>query len=221
MAKVKTIEIDHRENTDQLVSLLENTFGFQVSIKQLRFGDYLIPPDTVIERKTTRDFLVSILDGRLFQQAYRLAELAERPIIIIEGNSFTDRNEIGISLAAIKGAFISLAQTFHLPVLRTQNEADTAWHINQLFEQRQRIGVNRGSLHAYSTKRLEIQKSRVLRAIPGIGPKMAKCLLEKFGSVSNVIKASTKDLLKVPGVGKKTVDKIQHVIKENIAEYKL
>jgi excinuclease ABC subunit C len=40
-----------------------------------------------------------------------------------------------------------------------------------------------------------------LDAVPGVGPKMKKTLLSKFGSVKKIRKASAEDLCDVPGVG--------------------
>ena len=114
----KTIIVDHREHADTLLHTLEMEYDFEISVTTLKYGDYFIEPDITIERKTTKDFIASILDGRLFNQAYRLSEFTKRPIIIIEGSSFTNL-DINFSLDSIKGALITLAQTYHIPVLRT------------------------------------------------------------------------------------------------------
>ncbi len=212
----KVIRVDCRENAADLLRSLEDKYGFGIKTEQLKLGDYLIPPDTVVERKTVADFAVSILDGRLFDQAFRLAEHTENPIMIVEGESFENLN---LSLACIKGALITLAQTFRLPVLRTRNQEDTAWYISQLARQRERIGRNKGVRRGYKPKKIEIQKEHILSSLPGIGAKSAKALLEEFGSVSNVMKASEKEIMKVPGIGKKTAEKIQSVIRDSAEEY--
>ena len=78
-----TIAVDHRENADELVAELRRA-GCSVVFEQLRFGDYRIQPDTIVERKTVDDFCLSIIDGRLFRQAYLLAAHVHRPIILVE-----------------------------------------------------------------------------------------------------------------------------------------
>ena len=107
-----------------------------------------------------------------------------------------------------------MTQTFHIPVLRTTSEPNTAWHINQLYENRQRIGENPGPLLSHKAKRIEPQKIHLLRALPGIGAKSAKALLYHFGSIRKVVNAPEKELLEVPGIGGKTARKIQNVLKE-------
>lgn len=216
----KHITIDHRERADELAELLETNYGFIVTRGQLELGDYLIPPDTLVERKTTADFAVSILDGRLFRQAYRLSGSEwRRPIIIIEGGSFQDRGGPEIDIAAVKGALISLAQTFHLPVLRTRSQADSAWHLNQLHRQRQRVGGKAGTLSSSRAKRLRTRKINMLRAVEGIGPKLAGELLDEFGTVTNVINARDDQLLEIRGLGRKTIDKLRQTVREERAGY--
>lgn len=208
------ILIDHREHADTLINCLTQEYGMTVEQRQLKHGDYHIYPDTVVERKTTRDFCLSIIDGRLFRQAFRLAQLDINSLIIIEGEHFLHDHDIDITLKAVRGALISLAQTYRIPVLRTHDEADTAWHLAQLYIQRERIGKNRGVLTASRPKRLDTQKHHLLRTLPGVGAKMAKNLLDEFDTVSNIINASHDELLKVPGLGDKTINRIQQVVRE-------
>lgn len=216
---MKRVDVDFRENAGILLALLKSLYGFETNVITLKYGDYFAPPDIVIERKTTSDFLVSIIDGRLFNQAYRLAKYCERPIILIEGETFFGDGYPAVSKEAIKGALITLAQTFYIPVLRTVSEPDTAWHINQLYEHRQRIGEKPGPLLSHKAKKIETQKNHLLRALPGIGAKSAKALLNRFGNIKNIVNASEKELLDVTGIGKKTAEKIQNVLKEDLADY--
>ncbi len=127
--------------------------------------------------------------------------------------------DAGLPIHCVKGALISLAQTFRIPVLRTRNPEDTAWHFNQLFLQRDRIGSNRGARKAYRPKRLDNQKKAVLKSIPGIGDKAATALLEKFESVADVFAAKTDDLLSVHGIGRKTAAKIREIVREDHSPY--
>jgi ERCC4-type nuclease len=143
----------------------------------------------------------------------------ENPIIIIEGKSFTKNSSIAIKLESIKGALITLAQTFRIPVIRTTDEVDTAWYINQMSLQRARVGVNKGPITAHKPQKPESRKEYILKAFPGIGHKTAKALLEEFGSITNIVNASEKELQKVHGLGPKTVKAIQNVVKEERGVY--
>ena len=39
----------------------------------------------IIERKTSKDFIASVFDGRIFQQANKITSYTNRAILLIEG----------------------------------------------------------------------------------------------------------------------------------------
>ena len=57
-----------------------------IDFAQLKVGDYIVSPESAIERKTIQDLLNSIYDGRLFVQCSQLTEHYVKPVLIIEGN---------------------------------------------------------------------------------------------------------------------------------------
>jgi Fanconi anemia group M protein len=62
--------IDYREKLSGLQELLAP--HFTIAVKKISYGDYLINDRITVERKTARDFLISIIDLRLFKQAVSL-----------------------------------------------------------------------------------------------------------------------------------------------------
>ena len=58
----------------------------KTEIKTIPIGDYIVAPETVVERKSIADLLSSIFDGRLFDQCSRLVEHYRNPILLVEGN---------------------------------------------------------------------------------------------------------------------------------------
>ena len=60
------IVVDEREKNSQIPNLLK-IMGVFVDYKQLVVGDYIVSPETVIERKTIHDLINSIYDGRLYE----------------------------------------------------------------------------------------------------------------------------------------------------------
>ncbi len=196
------ILVDHREHAEMLLNELRDEFHVTIRIEELKVGDYSIPPDTIVERKTVDDFCLSIIDGRLFRQAYRLSSITRNPVILIEGKSFTQLNH-KITLDSVKGALVTLAQTFRIPVLRSRNQTESAWYLHCLLQQRKRIGQKSGVLTSSRPKRLSTQKVHVLRSLPGVGPKLANNLLAEFVTIENICKANQKDLEKIPGLGKR------------------
>ncbi len=61
------IYADHRETKSGIPSALED-LGAEVIVKTLEVGDYHVSDDVIIERKTTSDFIHSIIDepGHLY-----------------------------------------------------------------------------------------------------------------------------------------------------------
>lgn len=213
----RRIVMDCREHADDLARCLVEEHGFELERAMLPLGDYRVGNDTLVERKTTRDFALSIVDGRLFSQAYRLVTREEHPIMVVEGMTF--EGAVGLSLPALRGAFITLAQSFRLPVLRTRDQADTAWTLARLFEQRGRLGHAHGPLHGGPGRRLQTRKEGVLRALPGVGPETARRLLEHFGSVAAVMGATAAELQEVPGVGPHRAAVLLETVHEDAAAW--
>lgn len=79
------IVVDEREKKSGIPVLLRQA-GAMIDFAQLKVGDYIVSPETAIERKTIQDLLNSIYDGRLFVQCSQLSEHYVKPVLIIEGN---------------------------------------------------------------------------------------------------------------------------------------
>ena len=69
--KPGVIVVDKREERSGIPSLLRE-LGISVRYEMLEVGDYLLPGDILVERKSARDFISSLLDGRLFDQSSNL-----------------------------------------------------------------------------------------------------------------------------------------------------
>ena len=81
------IQVDDRESRGQMGDLLRQVPEFDVTVTRLKRGDYLVDNRFLFERKTMPDLTAAIIDGRLFGQAFRLAQSPLRPAIILEGTS--------------------------------------------------------------------------------------------------------------------------------------
>ena len=124
--KALNISVDYREKISGIVSLF-NSRGFAVRVKKLPFCDYIINNEIGIERKTAKDFVVSIVDGRLFSQAALMKRKLVRPIFILEGNPF--ETSMNMNGAAIQGAMISIQVTWRIPIIHSRSLEDTCQSI--------------------------------------------------------------------------------------------
>ncbi len=117
------IVVDHRElNTTIAASL--RLQGIDVDVQTLAVGDFQIGDRVLIERKRVRDFVDSLLDGRLLEQAHRLVAAAPRPLLLIEGGDlFMQR---AVHMNALMGALATLTVDLGLPVVTTADGEETA-----------------------------------------------------------------------------------------------
>jgi len=110
---------DFREEGSNIKSLMKN-MGGNVKDLSLKVGDYLCSDRVCVERKTSEDFINSIIDGRLFRQAEELIDNFTKPILIIEGNYFRE----SMNEDAIKAALSSLILDYGISVITTKDEEE-------------------------------------------------------------------------------------------------
>jgi DNA excision repair protein ERCC-4 len=215
MSQVKDniqIAVDDRERPSGVVAELEKLSGVVVNVAHLTPGDYCIDEAVLIERKTAADFAQSLIDGRLFGQAGRMASSPLRPAYIVEGSS-AEWAGLGVSREALQGALITLMLIFDIPVFRSADPAESARLI--LYVGSQLVRLRDPEYLPYrqaKAKRKKTRQLRILQSVPGIGPDRAKRLLERFGTVRACFGASTSELMEVEGIGPKTAATIDQVI---------
>ena len=203
------IVVDYRERKSGIIGLLETRVGVVV-VKQLPFCDYLICDSVSIERKTAHDFIISIIDGRLFRQASNLVYNCARPLFLIEGNPF--RTDLKVDPNAIRGALISVQSIWNIPIIHSRSIEDTCTVLVTIAQQSEIQEDVLTLRHGYRPKRLKSRQLFILQGLPGVGPILAQRLLGHFKSVSNVFSAEFNKLCEVEGVGKRIAKGIKEVI---------
>lgn len=85
------VVVDVREFRSALPSLLHGN-NIIVIPCQLTVGDYILTPDICVERKSIRDLITSLKNGRLYNQAETMLQYYKHPLLLIEfdqNKSFT------------------------------------------------------------------------------------------------------------------------------------
>jgi Fanconi anemia group M protein len=206
------ILIDYREKNSLVASELKK-LGFEIEFQELKVGDY-ITNNIIIERKTTQDFISSMLSGRMIKQLQNM-NCAEKKLLIIEGYKenelYEDNNKSGLNPNSIRGFILSITLKYNVPIIFTKDALDTAKYLSVLAKKPKTS--NERSLNISKKCMTKQERKRfILEGFPGVGPNTSKNLLKKFGSIKNVINADKESLKKT--LGDKKTDKFKQILEE-------
>lgn len=192
------IVVDDRETSSKVVEILSET-GASITLRRLAFGDYAIGDRILIERKTARDFVDTLVERDLLGQVRDLAAHALRPVLVIEGGDLAGQRDIHPN--AIRGVLAAITVDLGVSILFTRDEEDTAQMIHVLARREESEGGDRKVPLRKDSRSVSHQQENIIASFPDIGLKNARLLLEHFGSVRGVIDADFSELVKVKGIG--------------------
>ena len=199
------IVIDDRETSSKVVEVLSD-LGAAIALKRLPQGDFAIGDRILVERKTARDFVDTLIDRDLLGQVKAMAEAVTRPIVIIEGGDLYSQRDIHPN--AIRGVLAALTVDMGVSLLFTTDAEDTA---KMLFVIAKREESERGERKVHPHKSyhsVREEQEYIVSAFPEIGLRNARLLLAHFGSVRAIVNAELEELVAVKGIGEKTAAKI-------------
>lgn len=219
------VAADTREIASGIPQRLEAR-GVLVQMRTLDVGDYIIARHAV-ERKTARDFMSSLYNGRLFEQASRISQAYEQFMLVVEG----DVEEV---LEDVKnprvywGAVLALALDFNFRIMFTRDKEQTS---DLLYLLASRLHGKARTVRPLLVKKPRLASMKdwqllLLESLPTIGPTFAERLLEAFGNVREVFRASKSELAVKGGIGAARAAKIQELLdadyrKRKVREIKL
>lgn len=203
--------------------------GCSVRVANLLDCDYVVSDRCGIERKEVKDFAQSLMDGRLFEQAKRLKEVYEKPILILQGYLPIIFRFTRIRPQSLWGALSSLALDFGIAVVPTPNANSTAQLIHRLAYHEQAKEKRPIQLRRAKRKASLLEEQLyLLCGIPQIGRSLAEELLRHFQTPLRAIEelvdaeihvsksGKTRRLLgplrEVKGVGPSIVEKAKRVL---------
>jgi DNA excision repair protein ERCC-4 len=218
------IVVDERERNSGISDLLKKA-GAIVDIAQLPVGDYIVSPETAVERKTVYDLVHSIYDGRLFVQCSELVKYYAKPLVIIQGD-LAKLQEIPDDVDASKvqklkermpiayDALATVAMEFRIPVIHTPDAEQTANFLITLVNKNLQEGKSTGPLLKKIRKEnpVLLQQLSVLSSVPGVGDKLAARMLEKFKTPQRALNASAAELATISGFGLARAQRLRKIL---------
>lgn len=208
LLSVLRILVDERERGSKVPSYLSE-MGLYVLYRQLPVGDYIISSDCAVERKNIKDFVNSVVEGRIFDQARRLSQSYYKSAIIVEGDVDYAYTTLKAGAKAFHGTISTIWLNLGVSFFFTKDEYDTAELLFSMVKHEQgefkKSIIVKGKSRASS---LSEKQLLVVSSFPGIGHKLAIRLLNTFGSIKNIVLASAVELSTVKGLSRSKAEKL-------------
>lgn len=218
------IVVDERERNSGIPDLLRMA-GALIDFAQLKVGDYLVSPEIAVERKTVRDLISSIYDGRLFLQCSDLVKHYQKPLLVVQGNiaelaeipenvKDRDAKRFAERIPLAYDALATVATEFRIPIIHTPSADQTVQLLVTLVNNSLREGKATGPLLRRIKKEnpVHIQQLSVLSSVPGVGEKLAARMLDKFHTPKRALNASAAELSTIPGFGLSRAERVRKIL---------
>lgn len=218
------IVVDERERNSGIPDLLRMA-GAVIDFAQLKVGDYIVSPEIAVERKTVRDLISSIYDGRLFLQCSDLVKHYQKPLLVVQGNiaelaeipeNVKDREakRFAERIPLAYDALATVATEFRIPIIHTPSADQTVQLLVTLVNNSLREGKATGPLLRKIKKEnpVYIQQLSVLSSVPGVGEKLAARMLDKFHTPKRALNASAAELSTIPGFGLSRAERVRKIL---------
>ena len=176
---------------------------------------YICGERLAVERRSGSSFLRGVQEKTLFTSAIYLREHFSLPVLIVEGEVNFEYS--GFAPQAIRGALSSMMLEYGLSVLSTPTIEETVQLVAMMARQEQ-VGIPEISLipKRKATTVPDMQR-RVVEMLPGCGMVMARDLLQTFGTVERIVRASPEELRTVRGLGTRKAAEMHRVLHEEYA----
>lgn len=209
--EVRRVQVvcDAREQASPIVRHLHE-LGVGVTVRTLDVGDFVVSDRIVVERKTSADFVDSLVDGRLFEQMKGL-QVYPRPILVVEGGSLHGHRNVAPE--ALFGAISSIAVDFGVTIVQTHDALETARLVAATAKREQkrdgrRLAIRPGRLAMDDAQRLR----HILAGFPLVDEARADALLAHFGDLGNVLAADERALADVEGIGRRIAADLRRLL---------
>ncbi len=192
-----------------------NLNNITIIIESLDVGDLIICDDDdkeklIIERKSLNDLASSIKDGRYVEQSLRLSHFSlhnHNIIYLIEGNLSTWTNRYKVQANTLHSAIFSLNYYKGFSVHKTNDMTETAEYILRVCDKLNRSqkkvpyycsGEINYNDENYVSVIKKVKKDNItpeniseiiLSQIPGISAKTSQVIIDKFGSLYQLLNA--------------------------------
>ncbi len=184
----------------------------RVYFSRLPTADYVISPEVAVERKALADFVSSVYDGRFFVQVSALSSAYRKPYLLVEGD-IKELARLAKNVNSYYGAVASVTLAYDLRVIHTADPAQTASAIAALIKHsRARPAIMGAIAPPPKAKDEPRQQLYLVSSLPGVGTKLAKRMLSRYGTPRKIMGLTESQLAMVQGLGGKRAARIAHML---------
>ena len=216
----KRIIVDMREFRSDLPSLIHKR-GIDIIPMTIEIGDYVLTPDTCVERKSVSDLIGSLNSGRLYSQTQVMCRYYKRPLLLIEFDdqkSFNFKgkywgNPVISSTSASTGRPNVLVQlvvlTIHFPLLRlvwSPSPHFSAELFDYLKEDKSEPDPNHVLAKSgqqlpaeFVTDKYDIETKEFLLCLPGVNANNVYAIMNSVKCIADLIELSVEELTEILG----------------------
>jgi len=201
------IRVDTRER-GRIISRLEALPGVTLESVEMDLGDYLLPGDLIIERKSATDLILSVVDRSLWDKVAKLSSQHERVVYIVEGDLYTAR--FHQQALDIHRALAMMVVTHGVTVLPSP-DADNSGMLIYLLG----LAAAEGTATTERPGKPAIRRDAqlyLLASLPGVDADRAESLLRHFGSARAALAADAVALAQVEGMDAERAARIAEVL---------
>lgn len=217
---------DNREKNDRLdyfKKFCQENDLTRVMKQSLPVGDYVFVKDDVrvcFEYKTIFDFISSIMDNRVFNQAINMAESFDYHYVVVVGdynNEVSKYYQIGIR----QGRTPHFTKRMFIGTITSLNTVSHVLRVNNMGEAFEFMLSQ--ARKCFSYKRVYRHDNRLPKGVgqwlvcnvSGVADTTASLIEDSLGldTLQDLLNVEKNDLLSIKGIGEKTADKIMERIK--------
>lgn len=212
-AKRLSIGVDTRELNGTLVkhwhAYSGNFPGLEQEPLDLEYGDYVIGAGAIVERKSSTDFMLSVMDKKIFGDIAKLKAEFDQIIYVVEGDIFAPR--FHSNPAALRDALAYMSAAEGVALIPSPDAAMSAELVYDMAMYIQRGDDNVVSVHTRKPKDLRSSQQYLIESLPGVTAERARDLLRAFGNAAAVLGASDSQL-QAAGLSIEAVTRIRKIL---------
>lgn len=219
------VQIDSREK-DRIQSASEyyKQQGLEVEVCELEVGDYIFDHKVCFEMKLIPDFIASIQEGRVFNQAITMAENYDWSFVMIHGDLYQrtkeiikSRDYIPMTIEQYIGSISSLNR--YTTVLQCYNSViEEAYYT--MMKQAEKCLSNRPIVKKFERKDKNPAFNYLAYCVYGISGKKAEKIVKELelSTLEDLLYLDHNQLTNIEGIGDKLASRILETISNDTYE---